>query len=158
MALLRTGAGVTMSESPECPQRIETVRRSKRSLPNVTRAVRARTQMPYCSTELGRDERGPTGIGPRPTEATDAPPGQPASINPLKEAFMSRITPTPSAAQAAIIKGMLRRGDRQQYIVAWFGGVFNPGRVSAIKTGRKFADVVPAPETELPPPGPYKTH
>jgi hypothetical protein len=71
---------------------------------------------------------------------------------------MARTTPTPNAAQAAIIKGMLRRGDHQQYIVAWFGGVFNPGRVSAIKTGQKFADVAPAPETDLPPPGPYKMH
>jgi hypothetical protein len=71
---------------------------------------------------------------------------------------MTSRTPTPNAAQAAIIKGMLQRGDRQQDIVAWFGGAINPGRVSEIKTGRKYKDVAPAPEPELPPPGPYKSH
>lgn len=69
---------------------------------------------------------------------------------------MIKTTPVPNAAQAAIIKGMLRRGDRQQDIVAWFGGAINPGRVSEIRTGRKFVEVAPASESELPPRGPYK--
>jgi hypothetical protein len=56
---------------------------------------------------------------------------------------------------AAIIKGMLERGDKQQWIVAWFGGEFNPGRISDIHAGIKFADVKPAGREKLPPVGPY---
>ena len=56
---------------------------------------------------------------------------------------------------AAVIKGMLARGDKQQWIVAWFGGDFNPGRVAEISTGAKFAHVEPAPRSRLPPIGPY---
>lgn len=54
---------------------------------------------------------------------------------------------------AAIIKGMLRRGDRQHDIAAWFG--VNGGRICEISTGAKFARVLPADEDDLPPPGPY---
>jgi hypothetical protein len=56
---------------------------------------------------------------------------------------------------AAVIKGMLARGDKQQWIVAWFGGDFNPGRVAEINTGAKFADVKAAGREKLPPIGPY---
>lgn len=60
---------------------------------------------------------------------------------------------------AAIIKGMLARGDKQQWIVAWFGGDFNSGRMSEIntgkKTGAKFKHVKAAPREKLPPIGPY---
>lgn len=60
---------------------------------------------------------------------------------------------------AAVIKGMLARGDKQQWIVAWFGGDFNSGRMSEIntgtKTGAKFKHVAPAPREKLPPIGPY---
>ena len=56
---------------------------------------------------------------------------------------------------AAIIKGMLDRGDKQQWIVAWFGGELNPGRVAEINTGAKFGHVQAAPPNKLPPVGPY---
>jgi len=54
---------------------------------------------------------------------------------------------------AAIVKGMLLRGDRQHDIAAWFG--VNGGRVGEISTGAKFPEVRPADYDELPPPGPY---
>jgi len=54
---------------------------------------------------------------------------------------------------AALVKGMLARGDRQHDIAAWFG--VNGGRIGEVATERKFAHVDPAPITELPPPGPY---
>jgi hypothetical protein len=57
--------------------------------------------------------------------------------------------------EAAVIKGMLERGDKQQWIAAWFGGEVNSGRVAEINTGAKFADVKPAPPDKLPPVGPY---
>lgn len=60
---------------------------------------------------------------------------------------------TLSAAEAALIKGMLRRGDRQHDIAAWFG--VNGGRVAEIATGYRFGEVVAAPRDKLPPPGPY---
>lgn len=56
---------------------------------------------------------------------------------------------------AAHVKGMLERGDRQHDIAAWFG--VNGGRIGEIAAGRKFAHVDPAPLAELPPPGPYPT-
>lgn len=54
---------------------------------------------------------------------------------------------------AAIVKGMLARGDRQHDIAAWFG--VNGGRIAEVSTGAKFAEVRPADSSELPPPGPY---
>lgn len=54
---------------------------------------------------------------------------------------------------AAIVKGMLARGDRQHDIAAWFG--VNGGRIGEISTGMKFPEVSPADQDELPPPGPY---
>jgi hypothetical protein len=54
---------------------------------------------------------------------------------------------------AAIVKGMLARGDRQHDVAAWFG--VNGGRIGEISTGAKFADVKPADPSALPPPGPY---
>ena len=56
---------------------------------------------------------------------------------------------------AAVIKGMLARGDKQQWIVAWFGGNLNSGRIAEISTGEKFFDVKAASQKDLPPPGPY---
>jgi hypothetical protein len=53
-----------------------------------------------------------------------------------------------SAQDAAVIKGMLARGDRQHDIAAHFGE--NPARVAEIKSGDKFADVKAA-STSLPP-------
>jgi len=54
---------------------------------------------------------------------------------------------------AALVKGMLARGDRQHDIAAWFG--VNGGRIGEIATGAKYADVETAPTQLLPPPGPY---
>ncbi|MDJ0627611.1 MAG: hypothetical protein QNJ44_05080 [Rhodobacter sp.] len=56
-------------------------------------------------------------------------------------------------SDAAIVKGMLARGDRQHDIAAWFG--VNGGRIAEISTGAKFADVEPADMADLPPRGPY---
>ena len=53
---------------------------------------------------------------------------------------------------AAIVKGMLIRGDRQHDIAAWFG--VNGGRIGEISKGRKFLHVQPNLH-ELPRPGPY---
>ena len=54
---------------------------------------------------------------------------------------------------AAIVKGMLARGDRQHDIAAWFG--VNGGRIGEIASRQKFADVRSEPFANLPPPGPY---
>lgn len=58
-----------------------------------------------------------------------------------------------SQSDAAIVKGMLNRGDRQHDIAAWFG--VNGGRVAEIATGYRFARVISATRDQLPPPGPY---
>ena len=54
---------------------------------------------------------------------------------------------------AAIIKGMLARGDRQHDIAAWFG--VNGGRIGEISSGQNFSGVLPTGKENLPPPGPY---
>lgn len=54
---------------------------------------------------------------------------------------------------AALIKGMRLRGDRQHDIAAWFG--VNPGRIAEVLNGHAFQGVVPAPANDLPPVGPY---
>ena len=56
-------------------------------------------------------------------------------------------------ADAAVVKGMLARGDRQHDIAAYFG--VNGGRIAEIATGTKFTAVLPVPEVFLPPAGPY---
>jgi hypothetical protein len=53
--------------------------------------------------------------------------------------------------QAAIVKGMLARGDKQHDIAAHFG--VNPGRIIDVKFGDKFAAVDPVPQDRLPPRG-----
>ena len=60
---------------------------------------------------------------------------------------------TLSAADAAVIKGMLHRGDRQHDIAAWYG--VNGGRIAEIASGYRFTDATPATRENLPPPGPY---
>lgn len=55
-------------------------------------------------------------------------------------------------ADAAIVKGMIARGDRQHDIAAWFG--VNGGRIGEISSGDNFRHVV-ATTANLPPPGPY---
>lgn len=57
-------------------------------------------------------------------------------------------------AQAALIKGMLLRGDKQSDIAAWFG--VNSGRVAEINKGHRFPKVQAAAWSLLPPPGPYR--
>lgn len=54
---------------------------------------------------------------------------------------------------AAIVKAMLIRGDRQHDIAAWFG--VNGGRIAEIAVGRTFGWIEPSPPDSLPPPGPY---
>jgi len=54
---------------------------------------------------------------------------------------------------AALIKGMLSRGDRQHDIAAWFG--VNGGRIAEVATGASFSWVPEASPDDLPPPGPY---
>jgi len=54
---------------------------------------------------------------------------------------------------AAIVKGMLARGDRQHDIAAWFG--VNGGRIAEVAGGATFDRVGVAPASDLPPPGPY---
>ncbi len=55
--------------------------------------------------------------------------------------------------EAAVVKAMLARGDRQHDIAAWFG--VNAGRIAEIATARKYRDVPPEAGANLPPPGPY---
>jgi hypothetical protein len=54
---------------------------------------------------------------------------------------------------AAIVKGMLARGDRQHDVAAWFG--VNGGRIAEIASGSRFESTVAAGGNRLPPPGPY---
>jgi hypothetical protein len=52
------------------------------------------------------------------------------------------------------VKGMLLRGDRQHDIASYFG--VNPGRINEIANGANaYPNAQPAPEANLPPPGPY---
>lgn len=55
---------------------------------------------------------------------------------------------------AAIVKGMIERGDRQHDIAAWFG--VNGGRIAEISNGDRFSGIEPQTE-DLPPAGPYKS-
>lgn len=52
-----------------------------------------------------------------------------------------------------LIKGMLKRGDLQSDIAAYFG--INGARPSEINTGKRYRDVPTAPPHKLPPAGPY---
>jgi hypothetical protein len=68
---------------------------------------------------------------------------------------MRKIKPliTLSAADAAKVKAMLARGDRQSDIAAYFS--VNGGRISEINTGKTFPSVTAAAPRDVPPPGPY---
>jgi hypothetical protein len=50
---------------------------------------------------------------------------------------------------AALIKGMLARGDKQHNIAAFFG--VNGGRIAEIATREKFVETPPASEKDMPP-------
>jgi len=72
---------------------------------------------------------------------------------------MIRLRAKPSGVRlnesdAALIKGMLKRGDGQHDIAAWFG--VNGGRIAEIANGRTFPWVMAA-KKDLPPKGPYPT-
>jgi hypothetical protein len=56
-------------------------------------------------------------------------------------------------ADIAQIKGMLKRGDLQSDIAAFFGT--NGGRIAEINTGQRLPDVETAAPDRLPPRGPY---
>jgi hypothetical protein len=58
-----------------------------------------------------------------------------------------------TSRDAAVIKGMLVRGDRQHDIAAWFG--VNSARIAEIAKGDRFCGVAVAAQEELPPSGPY---
>ena len=57
-----------------------------------------------------------------------------------------------SGQDAALVKGMLLRGDRQHDIAAWFG--VNGGRIAEVSSGARFNWVLPVRD-DLPPAGPY---
>lgn len=76
----------------------------------------------------------------------------------MGQSFIRRHRAEPSGIHlsdedAALIKGMLIRGDRQHDIAAWFG--VNGGRIAEIATEITFTMVKPAPLESLPPRGPY---
>ena len=58
-----------------------------------------------------------------------------------------------SERDAAIVKAMLARGDRQHDIAAWFG--VNGGRIGEIASRQAFRSVQPHDGANLPPRGPY---
>lgn len=60
-----------------------------------------------------------------------------------------------TAYDAALIRGMVLRGDRHHDIAAFFG--LNQGRIAEIKDGTRHSGVAPADADELPPKGPYLT-
>ena len=55
---------------------------------------------------------------------------------------------------AALAKGMLKRGDKQHHIASYFG--VDARAVSHIKNGKTFPNVSEAKSLDLPPPGPYR--
>lgn len=56
-------------------------------------------------------------------------------------------------SDAAIVKGMLRRGDKQHDIAALFG--VNGGRIAEVATGYRFEEIPEADQDTLPPAGAY---
>jgi hypothetical protein len=56
---------------------------------------------------------------------------------------------------AALIRGMIARGDRHHDIAAFFG--VNQGRIAEVREGSRFPGICPADADDLPPKGPYLT-
>jgi hypothetical protein len=52
--------------------------------------------------------------------------------------------------QAAVVKGLLGRGEKQHDVAGYFG--VNGGRVAEIAKGKRFPDVKPASKVDLPTP------
>jgi hypothetical protein len=57
------------------------------------------------------------------------------------------------SADAAYVKGMINRHDRQHDIAAYFA--VNGGRIGETSTGANFSAVAPASQVSLPPAAPY---
>ena len=57
-------------------------------------------------------------------------------------------------ADAALVKGMLKRGDKQHHIAAFFG--VDSRAISHVSTGKQFPNILAADIQSLPPPGPYR--
>jgi hypothetical protein len=60
-----------------------------------------------------------------------------------------------TAEDAALVRGMIERGDRHHDIAAFFG--VNQGRIAEIREGTRFPGIPPIDTDELPPKGPYLT-
>ena len=58
-----------------------------------------------------------------------------------------------NANDAAFVKGMINRNDRQHDIASYFA--VNGGRIGETSTGENFAAVIPAGQASLPPAAPY---
>lgn len=58
---------------------------------------------------------------------------------------LKKKSPPVTPEMAAIIKRLLRQGHLLQHDIAARFGI-NPGRVSEINTGKRYAEVAPAPE------------
>ena len=56
---------------------------------------------------------------------------------------------------AALIRGMIARGDRHHDIAAFFG--VNQGRIAEVREGSRFPGIPPTDADDLPPKGPYLT-
>lgn len=56
---------------------------------------------------------------------------------------------------AALVKGMLKREDKQHHIASYFG--VDSRAISHIASGKTFSNIKPAKEPDLPPPGPYRS-
>ena len=65
----------------------------------------------------------------------------------------TRTTRVPTKREAALIRGMIARGDLQEHISAYLG--LNIGRISEVNTGKRHPGVPAADPAELPPAGPY---
>jgi hypothetical protein len=73
-----------------------------------------------------------------------------------REVYRRRAKPSGvhlTGEDAAVIKGMGLRGDRQHDIASWFG--VNPGRIAEVLNGYTFHEVAPSDARDLPPEGPY---
>lgn len=75
-----------------------------------------------------------------------------AALQPIKKDRATDIVEV-DEGQAAIIKGMLARGDKQSDIAAFFG--LNGGRIAEINRHQRFRFVHAAKAEDLPPRGPY---
>lgn len=58
-----------------------------------------------------------------------------------------------TSADASLVKGMIKRGDKNEAIASYFG--VNQRAISHIRSGKKFSEVGAATQLQLPPPGPY---